>query len=115
VGLAVIAIVAVLAALHAVLARHLRRREAAWFEARSRYWSHIVGAIAYAGTVRFNSAHRFAEERFSSGSTHDLDAHLAVIDMSTCLDAAGASPAADHRRDRGGRRTAGGAGRHERR
>lgn len=89
VGLAVIAIVAVLAALHAVLARHLRRREAAWFEARSRYWSHIVEAIAYAGTVRFNSAHRFAEERFSERLDTDLDAHLAVIDMSTCLDAAG--------------------------
>ncbi len=89
VGGAVIAIVAALAALHVALARSLRRREAAWFEARSRYWSHIVEAIAYAGTVRFNSAHRFAEERFSERLVRDIDAHLAVIDMSTCLDAAG--------------------------
>lgn len=89
VGLAVIAIVAALAALHVALARNLRRREATWFEARSRYWSHVVEAIAYAGTVRFNSAHRFAEERFSERLDSDIDAHLAVIDMSTCLDAAG--------------------------
>lgn len=89
VGLAVIAVVAVLAALHLVLARNLRRREAAWFEARSRYWSHVVEAIAYAGTVRFNSAHRFAEERFSERLESDIDAHLAVIDMSTCLDGVG--------------------------
>jgi ABC-type bacteriocin/lantibiotic exporter with double-glycine peptidase domain len=89
VGLAVTAIVAALAVLHVALARNLRRRETAWFEARSGYWSHVVEAVAYAGTVRFNSAHRFVEARFSERLDSDIGAHLAVMDMSTCLDAAG--------------------------
>jgi ABC-type bacteriocin/lantibiotic exporter with double-glycine peptidase domain len=89
VGLAVIAIVAVLAALHVMLERNLRRREAAWFETRSRHWSHIVEAIAFANTVRFNSAHRFAEARFAERLDRDIGAHLAVIHISAGLDAVG--------------------------
>ena len=89
VGFAVIAIVALLAALHVMLARNLRRREAAWFETRSRHWSHIVEAIAYTNTVRFNSAHGFAETRFAERLDRDIGAHLAVIRISACLDAVG--------------------------
>lgn len=89
VGFAVIVVVALLAALHVILARNLRRREAAWFETRSRHWSHIVEAIAYVNTVRFNSAHRFAEAQFTERLDCDIGAHLAVIRISACLDAVG--------------------------
>lgn len=89
VGLIVIAIVAALAVLHVLFARALRAREGAWFEARSRYWAHLVEAIAYVATLRFNSAHGFAERRFEDRLTADLDAHFAVIRMSAGLDAVG--------------------------
>ena len=89
VGLMVIAIVAALAALHVLFARALRAREGAWFEARSRYWAHLVEAIAYVATLRFNSAHGFAERRFEERLASDLDAHFAVIRMSAGLDAVG--------------------------
>jgi ABC-type bacteriocin/lantibiotic exporter with double-glycine peptidase domain len=89
VGLIVIAIVAALAALHVLFARALRAREGAWFEARSRYWAHLVEAIAYVATLRFNSAHGFAEHRFEQRLASDLDAHFAVIRMSAGLDAVG--------------------------
>ncbi len=89
VGLAVLAVVVALAALHAGLARSLRRREADWFEARSRYWSHLVESIAYVGTVRVNSAHGFAERRFSERLDGDTAAHLNVIRLSSGLHAAG--------------------------
>lgn len=89
VGLAIFLIVSLLAGLHAVLARHLRAREARWFETRSAYWSHIVEALAYLNTLRFNSAHRFAQARFSERLENDLQAHLAVVRLSAMLDAAG--------------------------
>ncbi|MGX9391751.1 peptidase domain-containing ABC transporter [Nitrobacteraceae bacterium UC4446_H13] len=89
VGLIVIAIVAGLAALHVLFARALRAREGAWFEARSRYWAHLVEAIAYVATLRFNSAHGFAERRFENRLASDLAAHFAVIRMSAGLDAVG--------------------------
>ncbi len=89
VAIVVLAIVAGLAALHVVIARALRAREAAWFEARSGYWAHLVEAIAYAATLRFNSAHGFAERRFGTRLDADLKAHLAVIRMSAGLDAVG--------------------------
>ena len=88
-ALAIIAVVGALASLHIVLARRLRTYEAAWFETRSRFWSHIVEAIAYMNTVRFNSAHRFAEERFSERLDQDFAARLRTADLSACLDAAG--------------------------
>jgi len=89
VGLIVIAIVAALAVLHVLFARALRAREGAWFEARSRYWAHLVEAIAYVATLRFNSAHGFAEQRFERRLASDLAAHFAVIRMSAGLDAVG--------------------------
>lgn len=89
VGMIVIAIVVALAVLHVLFARALRAREGAWFEARSRYWAHLVEAIAYVATLRFNSAHGFAERRFEDRLTSDLDAHFAVIRMSAGLDAVG--------------------------
>ncbi len=89
VGIVVLAIVAGLAVPHIVIARALRAREAAWFEARSGYWTHLVEAIAYAATLRFNSAHAFAERRFGTRLDADLKAHLAVIRMSAGLDAVG--------------------------
>ncbi|MGB3866498.1 MAG: ABC transporter ATP-binding protein, partial [Xanthobacteraceae bacterium] len=89
VGFIVIAIVAALAVLHVLFARALRAREGAWFEARSRYWAHLVEAIAYVATLRFNSAHGFAERRFEQRLACDLDAHFAVIRMSAGLDATG--------------------------
>ncbi len=89
VGLIVIAIVVALAVLHVLFARALRAREGAWFEARSCYWAHLVEAIAYVATLRFNSAHGFAERRFEQRLTADLDAHFAVIRMSAGLDAVG--------------------------
>jgi len=88
-ALAVIGIVGVLASLHVVLARSLRARESAWFETRSRYWSHIVESIAYMNTVRVNSAHRFAEGRFSERLERDLAVRLSTVELSACLDAAG--------------------------
>lgn len=89
VGLIVIAIVAALAVLHVLFARALRAREGAWFEARSRYWAHLVEAIAYVATLRFNSAHGFAERRFKQRLAADLAAQFAVIRMSAGLDAVG--------------------------
>ncbi len=89
VGATVIAIVALLAAVHVALARVLRSREARWFTARSHYWAHLVEAIAYAATLRFNSAHGFAERRFGERLDRDLDAHIAVVRLSAALDALG--------------------------
>ena len=86
---AIIAIVGALTFLHIALARSLRAREAAWFETRSRFWSHIVEAIAYLNTVRVNSAHRFAEERFSERLERDLAARFSTVTLSVGLDAAG--------------------------
>jgi ABC-type bacteriocin/lantibiotic exporter with double-glycine peptidase domain len=86
---AIIGIVGALTLLHIALARKLRAREAAWFETRSRFWSHIVEAIAYLNTVRFNAAHRFAEDRFSARLEQDLAARLSTVELSACLDAAG--------------------------
>lgn len=86
---AVIGIVGVLASLHIVLARSLRERESAWFDTRSRCWSHIVESIAYMNTVRVNSAHRFAEGRFSERLERDLAVRLSTVELSACLDAAG--------------------------
>jgi ABC-type bacteriocin/lantibiotic exporter with double-glycine peptidase domain len=86
---AIMAVVGALTFLHIALARSLRAREAAWFETRSRFWSHIVESIAYLNTVRFNSAHRFAEGRFSERLEQDLAARLSTVELSTCLDAAG--------------------------
>ena len=86
---AIIAIVSVLTLLHLALARSLRAREAAWFETRSRFWSHIVEAIAYLNTVRVNSAHRFAEERFSERLERDLAARFSTVVLAAGLDAAG--------------------------
>lgn len=88
-ALAIIAIVGTLTLLHLALARSLRMREAAWFETRSRFWSHIVEAIAYLNTVRVNSAHRFAEERFSERLERDLAARFSTIALSAGLDGAG--------------------------
>lgn len=86
---AIVAIVGALALLHIVLARSLRAREAAWFETRSRCWSHIVESIAYMNTVRFNSAHRFAEERFCERLERDLAARFSTIELAAYLDTAG--------------------------
>jgi ABC-type bacteriocin/lantibiotic exporter with double-glycine peptidase domain len=86
---AIIAIVGALTVLHMALARSLRAREAAWFETRSRFWSHIVESIAYLNTVRVNSAHRFAEERFSERLERDLSARFSTVALSAWLDAAG--------------------------
>jgi len=89
VGFVVIIIVVALTVLHVLFARALRAREGAWFEARSRYWAHLVEAVAYVATLRFNSAHGFAERRFVDRLTSDLNAHFAVIRMSAGLDAVG--------------------------
>ena len=89
VGLAVGALVTALALLHLAAAATLQRREAAWFEARSRYWSHLIEAVAYVETVRRNSAHAFAEERFSRRLERDNRAHLAVVRLSAVLEGAG--------------------------
>jgi ABC-type bacteriocin/lantibiotic exporter with double-glycine peptidase domain len=86
---AIIAIIGVLTGLHLALARSLRARETAWFETRSQFWSHIVESIAYLNTVRVNSAHRFAEERFSTRLERDLAARFSSIALSAGLDAAG--------------------------
>jgi ABC-type bacteriocin/lantibiotic exporter with double-glycine peptidase domain len=88
-ALAIVVIVGLLAALHVAASRTLRVRETTWFEARSHYWSHLVESIAYINTVRFNSAHRFAEGRFVERLEGDLAARLATIRLSTGLDAAG--------------------------
>lgn len=89
VGAIVIAIVTGLAMVHVLLARIMRGRETAWFAARSRYWGHLVEAIAYVATLRFNSAHAFAERRFAERLEHDLAAQLAVVRLSALFDAAG--------------------------
>lgn len=86
---AIMGIVGALALLHIVLARSLRAREAAWFDTRSRCWSHIVESIAYMNTLRFNTAHRFAENRFSERLERDLAARLSTVELSAYLDAAG--------------------------
>ncbi len=88
-GLAIAMIVGMVTLLHVLLGRALRNREAVWFDTRSRHWSHIVESIAYINTVRFNSAHRFAEDRFADRLDSDLAARLATIELSACLDAAG--------------------------
>lgn len=88
-GLAIAVIVAAVTLLHVLLGRALRNRETLWFGTRSRHWSHIVESIAYINTVRFNCAHRFAEDRFSDRLDSDLSARLATIELSACLDAAG--------------------------
>lgn len=89
VGLAVGALVTALALLHLAAAATLRSREAAWFEARSRYWSHLIEAVAYVETVRRNSAHAFVEERFSRRLERENRAHLAVVRLSAVLEGAG--------------------------
>jgi ABC-type bacteriocin/lantibiotic exporter with double-glycine peptidase domain len=86
---AIISIVGALALLHLMLAPTLRAREAAWFQTRSDHWSHIVESIAYMNTVRVNSAHGFAERRFSERLDRDLAARLRTVDLSAYLDAAG--------------------------
>jgi ABC-type bacteriocin/lantibiotic exporter with double-glycine peptidase domain len=88
-GLAVLALVAVLAGVHFWAAQRLRLREAAWLSARSAYWSHLVESIAYGLTIRIAPAHRFAEERFSDRLRADLDAGLEVTRIAATLDAAG--------------------------
>lgn len=89
IGLAAGALLAVLAALHLAAAATLRQREAGWFDARSRYWAHLIEAVAYVETLRRNSAHAFAEDRFRERLDRDNDAHLAVVRLSAGLDAAG--------------------------
>jgi ABC-type bacteriocin/lantibiotic exporter with double-glycine peptidase domain len=88
-GLAVLALVVLLAGVHLWAARRLRRREATWLAARSAYWSHLVESIAYGLTIRISPAHRFAEQRFSDRLRADLDAGLAVTRIAAALDAAG--------------------------
>jgi ATP-binding cassette, subfamily B, bacterial len=89
IGIVVLAVVAALAALHLLLARALRARESTWFDARSRLWSHLVECIAYAATIRFNSAHGFAERRLAERLDRDLAAHRDVIRLTAGLDAGG--------------------------
>jgi ABC-type bacteriocin/lantibiotic exporter with double-glycine peptidase domain len=88
-GLVVLGLAAGLVALHLLAGRVLRRREAAWFEARSRHWAHLVEAIAYVETVRLNGAHRFAEDRFADRLEADIAANRGVIRLAALLDAAG--------------------------
>ncbi len=89
IGTTVLTVVAALAGLHLFLARALRTRESTWFDARSRLWSHLVECIAYASTIRFNSAHRFAEQRLAARLDRDLAAHRDVIHLTAGLDAGG--------------------------
>lgn len=89
IGLSVGALVGLLAALHVAAATTLRQREITWFEMRSRYWAHLIEAIAYVETIRRNNAHGFAERRFTERLDGDNAAHLAVIRLSTLLDSAG--------------------------
>lgn len=89
IGLAAGALVAALAGLHLAAAASLRRREASWFEARSRYWGHLIEAVAYIETLRRNSAHAFAERRFRERLDQDSASHLSVVRLSAGLDAAG--------------------------
>ncbi len=86
---AIIGIVTALTLFHMALARSLRAREAAWFETRSQFWSHIVESIAYMNTVRFNTAHRFADKRFSERLERDLAARLSTVELSAYLDSVG--------------------------
>lgn len=88
-GALVLILSAGLVGLHLVAGRRLRRREAAWFETRSRHWAHLVESIAYSDTVRLNGAHAFAEERFASRLAGDLQAQRAVIRVAALLDGAG--------------------------
>ncbi len=88
-GAAVIALLVALAAIHVVAARHLRRREQGWLEARNAYWSHLIESIAYGLTIRLAPAHQFAERRFAKRFDADLSAHLGVTRLSSGLDAAG--------------------------
>lgn len=89
IGISVGALVAALATLHVAAAAALRQLEASWFEARSRYWAHLIEAVAYVETIRRNNAHGFAEARFSERLDGDNAAHLAVIRLSALLDGAG--------------------------
>lgn len=89
IGLAVGAVVACLAGLHLTAAAALRLREGGWFEARSRYWAHLIEAVAYIETVRRTGAHAFAEARFVDRLDRDNAAHLSVIRVSAALEAAG--------------------------
>ena len=88
-GLVVLLLSAGLVALHLTAGRVLRRREAAWFEARSRHWAHLVESIAYTETVRLNGAHGFAETRLGARLSDDIAANRAVVRLSALLDAAG--------------------------
>jgi ABC-type bacteriocin/lantibiotic exporter with double-glycine peptidase domain len=88
-GLAVLALVVALGAVHFWAARSLRRRDAAWLAARSAYWSHLVESIAYGLAVRIAPAHRFVEARFSDRLQADLAAGLGVTRIAAGLDAAG--------------------------
>jgi ATP-binding cassette subfamily B protein len=88
-GLIVLGIAGALVAAHLAAGRVLRRREAAWFEARSRHWAHLVEAIAYAETVRLNGAHGFAEARFAARLDGELAAQRRVVRLTALLDAAG--------------------------
>src|SRR5205823_9550767 len=56
-GAAVLALVAILAAVHLVAARHLRGREETWLHARNAYWSHLIESIAYGLAIRIGPAH----------------------------------------------------------
>lgn len=89
IGSVVGAFVACLACVHLAAATALRRRESDWFEARSRYWAHLIEAVAYVETVRRTGAHAFAEARFVARLDADNTAHLSVIRVSAALDAAG--------------------------
>ena len=88
-GLVVVALAGALVALHLAAGRVLRRREAAWFEARSRHWAHLIEMIAYVETVRLNGAHDFAQRRFAVRLDAELDANRTVIRLTALLDAAG--------------------------
>ena len=88
-GLSVIALLAALAVIHVVAARHLRRREETWLQARNAYWSHLIESIAYGLTIRIAPAHQFAERRFAQQLDADLAAHFAVTRLASGLDAAG--------------------------
>lgn len=83
----VTAIAAVLAMLHGATGRSVQRREAGWFTARSRYWSHLIESLAYLSTVRRANAYRFAASRFDERLRQDLSAQRAVQHAGAALDA----------------------------
>ncbi|MBI3436668.1 MAG: ABC transporter ATP-binding protein [Proteobacteria bacterium] len=88
-GSAVFVVVALLAAIHVLAARHLRERETEWFAARSAYWLHLVESIAFGLTLRIAPAHRFAEARFAERLARDQETGLAVARITAALEAAG--------------------------